>query len=107
MLDLPALGANSDGTVAHPTPAFAAGALRVGQKPLQPPSKLLEIETVRTGKTVAPDVGPNLVQVALEPDHRFQQIGIAQLAIFTQTAITLSHGLSPAMAVSLLLPCNY
>jgi hypothetical protein len=91
----PALGTDPDGAVLQASPVHAAGAFRVGQKPLQPLPELRHAKTVRPGKAVKPDVGPDPVQIFLEPGDRFQETGVAQLAIITQTAITFSHGLSP------------
>jgi hypothetical protein len=70
----------------------------VGQEPFQSLSELRQAKTLLPGEAVEPDVGPDLIQEALQPGYRFQETGVAQLAIITQTAITLSHGLSPVKA---------
>jgi hypothetical protein len=100
VLQIPALGADSDGTVTQALPVFAAGALPVGQKPLQPFPEFRQIETLRSREAVNPDIGPDLVQVPFQSGNRLQQPRVAQLAIIAQTAITLSHDLSPARALS-------
>ena len=90
MVEPPGLGADPDGAILQPRPFLTAGTFRVGQKPLQPLPELRQAKTLRPGETVEPDVGPDLFQVGLKPGDRFQETGVAQLAIITQTAITLS-----------------
>jgi len=98
VVQAPGLGAQPDGAVGQPPAVFAAWAFRVGQEPFQPLSELRQAETLLPGEAVEPDVGPDLLQVILQPGDRLQETGVAQLAIITQTAITLSHGLSPVKA---------
>ena len=95
MFEMPGLGADPDGAVVQTPPVPAAGAFRVSQEPFDPLPELRQAEAVGPGKAVEPDVGPDLFQVALQPDDRFQETGVPQLAIITQTAITLSPGRSP------------
>jgi hypothetical protein len=83
MVELPTLGAPADGAVIQTPTVPTAGAFGVSQEPFQPLSELRQAETLLPGEAVEPDVGPDLVQEALQPGDRFQETGVAQLAIIT------------------------